>query len=436
MSETLRAEDLSPIPEDEIAAEEDAWLTRLQKHVRASDHVVRLGEAAHAEETDHIVFRDAFGHWQAGRYIGDIAFEGRRLEIRPRFKAEVLELWLQEALNLVVVPETAGRMESRSFIAWLLSIVWCRSVDLASRHGPPSLRRDQIHTGAFVRGRMDVRRTSRLLAGGDPRVVSITSNRSLDNDVSRTLVAAERSLTNHIGHNRWRTQRVKEVMPQLVGAVGARPRLPSERRLAQIRYSPITLPFKRAAELSWKIARQQGFVSAEEGRSEGLLLDVAELWELFVMNTARRAFPGLSVEHATKAGRADYLLRSAASETRRLGRLKPDVLIWHGEDLVAVLDAKYKRLVDRWPDRPDGIDRADLYQLASYAARFDPSGRAVGMLLYPRDDSQTSLAAAELYGPWTAETGTMFEFRRLAVIPADARAELTEALGALDRNPP
>ncbi|MDB4927678.1 MAG: hypothetical protein JWM10_162, partial [Myxococcaceae bacterium] len=221
------------------------------------------------------------------------------------------------------------------------------------------------------------------------------------------------------GHNRWRTPRVNEVLPMLTAAVGARPQVPSLGDLRRIRYTPITRPFKEAAELSWRIARQEGFgATAEAGQTEGLLLDVAELWELFLVHCVREAFPAFSVEHGTTSGVRTFLLTSTAERDIRdvgLGRIKPDIVVRDGDELVAVIDAKYKRLANVWPERPAGVDRGDLYQLASYLSRLDPGGRAAGMLLYPLDPSQASEATAEARGPWATESGSRVRFERVPV---------------------
>lgn len=137
MTHTIRARDLSPL--EGLSADDESWLVELQPHIRASDHVVRLGEAAAVDDgEDFVVSRDPFGRWWAGRYIGEVALGGTRLEIRPRLGDVVIEQWLGEALNLVAVPQTSARQYSESFIARLMAAVWCRAVDQASRHGPPS----------------------------------------------------------------------------------------------------------------------------------------------------------------------------------------------------------------------------------------------------------------------------------------------------------
>ena len=259
-------------------------------------------------------------------------------------------------------------------------------------------------------------------------MASVSRFRDLDNDVSRTLVAAERVLFEAIGHREWHTQRIKEVLPQLIAAVGARPRLPTQHHLARIRYSPITLPFKRAAALSLRIARHEGLgPTSEDGKAEGLLLDVAELWELFLLHCVRQAVPHLRVDHGTRVGERTYLLESE-DERRHLGRLIPDIVVWDGTETVAVVDAKYKRLRNRRPDRPAGIDREDLYQLASYLSRYAATGEAAGMLLYPLDPDQEQLSTAEASGPWRTQARGSVWFRRVPVAPDDAVPALAALL--------
>src|SRR5205823_6380711 len=129
--------------------------------------------------------------------------------------------------------------------------------------------------------------TARLRGGGRQEVASVAAERSLENDIARTLVCAQRALIQMNTHDHWMTSRAKELMPHLWAAVGTRPRLPRRRDLARIRYTPIRRPFAPLVEHSWRIARQRGYATvAGVGEAEGLLLDVAEVWERFVLYCA------------------------------------------------------------------------------------------------------------------------------------------------------
>ena len=409
----MKIKDLSPFPV-QPTAEEEAWLGRLQRHLVTSDHVVRLGEATD-RGGGQIVTRDSFGTWWAGRYVGEVSFEGRRLVIEPRLGMTVIEEWLSQALNLLAPPHASRELPTKSFIALLMAMVWSQRLAAASRHGPPAFRRERTAHGAFLRGRLDLRGTLALRERARPQIASVMRSRDLDNDVSRVIVRAERTLTETIGHNRWHTARVAEVLPTLRAAVGSRPHLPKLSDLRRVRYAPITRPFEQLAELSWRIAKLRGVTSGDDsGRSSGLLLDVAEIWELFVLNCTKRAMPELVVEHSAQSGLDKRLLRSAADDSIQMGRLKPDVMVRAEDRAVAVIDAKYKRLAPTL-ERPDGVDRGDLYQIVSYLARFAPTGAAPGLLVYPLDPDQSELSKAELQGPWLTAGGSSVRFLRLPV---------------------
>jgi 5-methylcytosine-specific restriction enzyme subunit McrC len=144
-----------------------------------------------------------------------------------------------------------------------------------------------------------------------------------------------------------------------------------------VRYTPITARFALVAELSRQIANRRGLASdsAPDGECQGILLDVAELWELYVLAVLRRAASGLVVRHGPREiAAAGTLLRSEV-DGATLGALRPDALLAYRDRIVEVLDAKYKQLHPT-AFSPNGPQREDLYQLAADLARFgcDPHG--------------------------------------------------------------
>jgi 5-methylcytosine-specific restriction enzyme subunit McrC len=260
-------------------------------------------------------------------------------------------------------------------------------------------------------------------------LASTTYDRSLAHPVTRVIVCAERALADRFNGADWRTGRVKQVLPPMRASVGSRPRLPSVVELRRVRYTPITLSFQRAAELSHRISSHLGFsVTDDSAVADGLLIDVAELWELFVVNCTRLAVPGLQVEHGTVVPRRDFLFQNIR-RSRRMGRLKPDILVLDRTIVVAVIDAKYKRVNDS-RERPAGVDRADLYQLVAYGTRFKPS--AFSALAYPEPpagDARPSTAVEQ--GPWD-DDDRVYSFVRLPVTADECRQSLVQMLSADD----
>ncbi len=408
---------------------EDEWLTRLVRKLRSEDHTLHFAGGARFDDEDlPALYRDAEGTWWAGRFIGELRFEGRTLRIEPRLGLDVIGQWLAYALNLNVVPESATVARRGPLIAQLVDRIWSAAVADAARHGGPRIRRTIRNESSTVRGRLDVHATIRLRAARQARVATIRSERRLENPVSKVLVLADAALRSILGYRPdWRPDRCEETLAQLRQAVGTSPSMPPELELRRVRYSPITRPYESLAEFSVEVARKRGhLVSADDDDVSGVLIDVAELWELFLVHCARRAFGAGQVEHGTSEGEESHLLASIPKSGRTMGRLKPDILIKNSAgQYIAVVDAKYKRLRS-WAGSPHGVDRGDLYQLTSYLTGHPEV--EVGVLAYPAHPDDHALAAVD--GPWLTAIGHKVLFERISPEAELAVQQLARMLGS------
>lgn len=262
--------------------------------------------------------------------------------------------------------------------------------------------------GATLRGRLDVASSLRMIAAGSGQVVSIRSERSLDHAASDAIVAAYQVLRRWLGvpDDQWMPARAKELIPHLMAVTGARPRVPTKAELDRIRYTPITAGFAPIAELSRQIANRRGLATDidKDGETKGVLLDVAELWEMYVLSVLRKAASHLSVTHGTREKSATKKLLHSDATGQVMGTLIPDAILHFGSILQGVVDAKYKSLHPS-VGSPNGPQRDDLYQMAAYLGRFQaPAGiMSWGVLAYPFDPSKTGIPPAELNSPWSLD---------------------------------
>lgn len=422
MNERVVLRDLSP--REPVDAAEDAWLGRLADHLQDHDHVLRLTPGGRIDDEDEPALqRGPDGKWWAGRFVGELRFEDRELVIEPRLGIDVVGEWLAHALNVSVVPRTATAAKQGPLIVQLLDRVWSAAVAEAARHGGPRLRRIVRNSHVFVRGRLDMPATVRHRTGRRPLVGTVKNERDLDNAVSRVLVLADRALRSLLpAAPTWRPVLAAEVLGHLRGVVGGRPELPELADLRRVRYTPITRRYESVAQLSYQIARRRGLLtSAAKADASGVLIDVAELWELFLVHSAVRAFGPSRVEHGTVRREGTHLLHSLAKPGAVLGRLKPDILVRDPAGaLTAVIDAKYKRLRS-WQGSPSGVDRGDLYQLTSYLSGHDVP---LGALAYP--PSEGDEARADYDGPWRTSDGAVVVFARIPSRLASASSALAD----------
>ena len=416
----LEFRDLAPYI-GELSQSDHDWLARVAA-VDPREYRIGVGEDRNEDEWLPLVERGPDGRWWAGRFIGSITVDGRRLVVEPRLGIDVVEAWLDQAFGLVAPPASARHSESETFIVRLLARLWCRSVDNATRHGLPLLRLPRSHEGSYVRGRLDMRRTILLIGEGRQTIASITHDRSLAHPVTRAIVCAERALAERLTSTaEWRTERVRQVLPHLRAGVGSRPKLPTLHEISRVRYTPITLPFRQAALLSHRIASRLGYGATDkEGKAEGILVDVAELWELFVLNCARQAAaPGMRVEHGTPLG-----AKTRSSAARAM------TWEWAGSSRTSSSSTEMPsqrsstRSTSGSSTHASGLTAStkpiSTNSLRTRRAQADAlRGARVPTVIQRRLTSRT----AETRGPWKSDQQT-FMFQRLATNAAECRLEL------------
>ncbi|MFF4028067.1 MULTISPECIES: 5-methylcytosine restriction system specificity protein McrC [Nocardia] len=410
MTERLVFRDLAGA--DRALTENDRnWLQALARDTDPANFVVGVGTSRIASAPEPVLHCDPDGNWRAGRYIGELHRDGRVLEIRPRLGFTTIAAWAGAALNVRIVPRTGDHSRSSILIAELLAATWRSTLVDATRHGLPGFRAPQQHISPYVRGRLDLPSTMTLRTARSPHVASTSRPKQFDNPVSAVIVLADRVLDRALRRKDWRGHRIDEVMPRLRAVTGPRPKLPTLRELRDVRYTPITLPYRRVAELSWQIARRNGLrAAATSERTTGLLIDVAELWELFLLHCAKRAFGTANVTHGTRLTSTQYLLRTVADPMRTLGNMYPDLILGPPSRPWAIVDAKYKPLTD-----PRGVDREDLYQLHAYLSAHLERPLPAGALAYVDFPEPHIPARAETMGPWKTSNGHQVRFQRLPI---------------------
>ena len=112
--------------------------------------------------------------------------------------------------------------------------------------------------------------------------------------------------------------------------------------------------------------------------SFSLLFEMNRLFEEYVGRLVRRAVGGSEFQVSLQGGRR-YCLTEAETE-HGLFQTKPDILIRRGEEVVHVIDTKWKILSSRMEDAKQGVRQTDVYQMMAYGQLYR-SPRLT--LLYP-----------------------------------------------------
>ena len=402
----LETTDLTPFTG--VTADDEAWLRRLAQAADTGLLTLRLSRRD-AEEAEPVVFFDEkYGCWWAGRYIGEVYYQGRTLRILPRFGMPQLQRWLSRIWGVRLL-STKGRYEKARIWLWeLLAKLWETRLLSAAKHGVPTFRLDELHRGQTIRGRLQVRLTAKEFSTGRQIVVSRTRNRHIDHRIGGVIVYAFEHLRRelrHLGDERsWLTQRGQSLIAQLRAHITRHEAVAAAESRVPIRYTPITESYREVVELSRAIGRQQPSSSTIGGSSDvlGVLIDMAEVWELYVYHLLRSTLRGVEVIHTGRDSNASNCLLRSDQTGEQLGRLKPDILVLSPDTnrLLAIFDAKYKTTTPT-RERPHGILREDLYQMAAYLSAFgQPTELLNGGLVYPAAENTPNILALQSKSPW------------------------------------
>jgi 5-methylcytosine-specific restriction enzyme subunit McrC len=400
--------DCSPFPE--LTRDQEIWLRKLVFETKTASMLLRLGRpTVDAEQDDDplAVFDSASGRWLAGRYVGEVQFEGITLRMEPRFGMPALMRWLSTVWGVRLVDSKGTHQQQRIWLWLVIAHLWVGRLMAASKHGLPYRRVDTVHRGHALRGRLLAQRTALARKTGDDCLVSVTRNRVTDVEIGSILLAAferlDRALKEYGKSRAWLPERACTLVEELSSALCGRDGRMRKGVRPTIRYSPITESYRPIVDLSLSILEHKPLLptSAGDRKAFGIVLDVAEIWELYVAKVLQTALPAFRVNHTGRSrNHFRWLLRSSMTDDT-FGTLRPDIIVSDVRDrCLAIVDAKYKTTRINTMNRT-GVVTEDLYQLAAYLSAFGESdSRLDGFLVYPEDEMGQVVQRLAPRNPW------------------------------------
>ena len=421
----IDALDLTPI--EALSPADEVWIRDLSRACDAGCLALSLSEKRN-QDCGPIVYFDADTcRWWAGRYIGEVRFRNVVLRIKPRFGMPVLQHWLSRIWNIRTI-SSKGEYTKSPFWLWeVLGRLWSDRLISAAKHGLPSIRKDENYVGLASRGRLLVRESALKIASGKNVLVSRTRCKTLDHRICGILIRAYDRLfpeLQHLGEPRtWLTDRGQDLMEGMKGRVTNREAYAPDVINGPLRFTPITEGYRSVIQLSLAIIKQRPFSSTASGSNNvmGVLLDMAEIWELYLYQLLQVGLPGWNVFHTGRLQKTQGWLLQNSITKKFLAALKPDILIRENrtQKIAAVVDAKYKSTTPS-RDRPHGVLREDIYQMAAYLAAFSRSdARVTGSLVYPLFQDGERIGVLKDGAAWNISTVNNSElyFLGLPIVP-------------------
>ncbi|MEK3795558.1 hypothetical protein MKX42_27790 [Paenibacillus sp. FSL R7-0204] len=382
--------------------DEKLWIQDLCSNLDKERFTLRLTGKI-ADEEPMIEFRN--GQWYAGRYVGEISYKGRTLRIIPRYESS-FDRWISKIWGVRMIQSNGSYRGSNMWLWELIARIWGEQLMRGSKHGLPYTRIEETLKLSSLRGRMKVMETALEVGKGTNRLVSLSRTKVIHPAISNVLSKAYRKIKKELGHGEdrtWLSDKGREIIGLLLQTSSSSlSNFTAANKLPQIKYTPILESYRSVVELSLRILQQKSISATSTGTQEitGTLLDMAEIWELYVYHLLKTTVAGVEVVHTGRERDASgHLFQNMYGH--KLAALKPDILLRNSlsKQVLVVVDAKYKHTFASL-SKPTGLERNDLYQIHAYMDAFSSLGHTVpGVLVYP-DESEAKIGQYQMGNPW------------------------------------
>jgi len=362
--------------------------------IRAADRIAAVASASSlAGEGGQGVIEHGRKALRARGMVGIVAAGDCVLEILPKIDCPTkpgqteegnirgrLVHMLAEALDIKVDVGQMTTLEQGDDLLEILVRVFSEKLLAAVREGMP--RRYVAHEEdlSALRGRLDVTRQFTVLAACPSRLACRFDALSLDIVLNQIMKAAVTRLLR-IAKSVANQRRLRELAFAYadISAVAV-----SNLRWDDVILDRTNARWKELLSLA-KLMLGNRFQTSSVGDSTGysLLFPMHELFETYVVRMLQRGLAGRGLRVVSQGGRRYCLTHE---EKGGSFQTKPDILIKDGDQVLRVIDTKWKRINSNIEDKKRGVSQADVYQMMAYGSLY----RCKRMtLLYPHHSGIT-----------------------------------------------
>ena len=323
-------------------------------------------------------------HFEVSHFIGayttKIGSEVVTLQIQPRWGNGILSYLLQYTTGIYQPPDNAAATaQQKDGAAWLLVMLWKSLFNQALRrcHIPKEYRERKTND-RFFRGRLDMPRQIRENSVDQSRFACVDAPLTLDTTISRTIRHVTRLLSKPGAY--------PALMRDLAGyeerlaAFGVSEKEVKLEDIAKIRYTRLSNGYRPLMQASLAILRHFGGSTLQNAESEtpSYFIDLAELWENYLLAILQRHLPSEYHIWSPNEVGGSHLLAGGKRAIR------PDILIEKSGQIVAVLDAKFKKYSQIGSHEQGGVSREDLYQMGTYLYHYSRADHPIiGLFVTP-----------------------------------------------------
>lgn len=319
---------------------------------------------------------------QAGNFIGSFIHNGIDIEINSRFSNKFLERMLNFANDIYVDDVSLGKSidAKKNLSRIVIYYLFIQALERAFLLGLPKEYKDKSYHEAKVMGKVDM---AKFIKKDVPFAGKISSTNRERQEIGDIVLVLHKAL-------KIVQKESKELIKQVINTLSylneireprfVTPNVVHNALNSKALHNPIYTPYKKVLEYASLIIENEDAGTKSNGKQNlGFLVDVAELFEIYMRKLLQKEFKGWSVNSPKIELYKDKFFAR---------KIIPDIVMSSG-DKVLVFDTKYKRMNMRGKDQYGlgDVDRNDFFQINTYMSYYQNQGKNViaGGLLYPMD---------------------------------------------------
>ena len=312
-------------------------------------------------------------------YIGFCSVNGIDIVIKPRFG--LFNHLISYACN-IFVPNAESSITSNktSNNYWLIALLWKAVLQRAIAMGQiPKEYKTENKNLRYYKGRLDIAKQIRVNLTNASRFYCSYRKLTSDNTINRAIRYAYKILCDKkMGYV---VNDIREYDDKLaMFGVSNSPIDISD--IENIKYTRMTEIYRPVMQFCKAIIQQnlaESSIQTHNTTSIAYFIDMAELWEMYLLKKLQVKFPDYEV-YSPNLREREFLMEDKYREVR------PDLVIADkntGNPRI-ILDAKYKYYTSLGNNsRKSTVSREDLYQMTTYLHRFMKDGKGYGIFVSP-----------------------------------------------------
>ncbi len=315
-----------------------------------------------------------------GFYSTNIDNNQINIEILPRFGNGLLSYLLSYAYGIYLPKEKFSSKNDKNNNLWLIAMVWKATLEkaLTKSQIPKEYKKYEKNSSNF-KGQLNITKHIKHNLVDKSNFYCKYRKLTMDTVINQVIRYTYKLLLYKQKELKGILKNITEYNTML-NSFGVIDRDVDVSEIKNIRYSKLNFHYKKVMELSMLIIKSNSVKSNSQLASNdsfSYFLDVAELWENYLLKVLQKNLPDYEIYSPNESG-GYYMIE----DNHR--KIRPDIIIKKDNKIIAILDAKYKFYTQLGKTAKDGVSRDDLYQMSTYMYHFgDEAEHLVGIFITP-----------------------------------------------------